>query len=489
MKQNKKIDEIVKRKKIRIVRDDSRVITRPHIPGEVQRIDNIIKRVMALDEVRASELLSQIHAQFSDRHKNIDAQFYENFDRVADYMADVSKLSITQKKIIGAYFTMEYSIESAALFNPSMIPHPNQKGMPKGHLRFITSFRATGEGHISSIVFRTGTIENDSVLFDPVSEFVETHSILHDPVYDAGLFALKLKELKAWDATSQKVLELIPNSFTYQELKVSIGVISMDPGFEVNDHSINMLYWLANSNYTLCFSKNSKVSERVIFPVSENESGGIEDARFVKFFDDNGESTYYATYTAYDRYSILSQLIETKDFRQFNMITLNGRGVQNKGMALFPRKINGKYAMLSRQDGENNYIMFSDHLHFWHEYSLIQEPAEPWEFIQVGNCGSPLETSEGWLVITHGVGPVRQYSIGAILLDLDDPTKVIARLEEPLLKPTESEREGYVPNVMYSCGGLIHHNKLVLPYAMSDTSSGIAMVEVSDLLSCMKYYT
>ena len=245
------------------------------------------------------------------------------------------------------------------------------------------------------------------------------------------------------------------------------------------------MLWLARSNYEIKFHTKYGISERVIFPTSTIEKSGIEDARFVQFFNDNGESTYYATYTAYNGFSILPQIIKTKDFITFNIITLNGKAVQNKGMALFPRMINGKYVMLSRQDGENNRIMFSDHLHFWQESKIIQEPSSPWEFIQIGNCGSPLETSEGWLVLTHGVGPMRQYCISAILLDLENPEKIIGRLKEPLITPREGEREGYVPNVVYSCGSLIHNNTLVIPYAMSDIMSGIATVEVSELISGM----
>lgn len=224
----------------------------------------------------------------------------------------------------------------------------------------------------------------------------------------------------------------------------------------------------------------------MIFPVSDNESRGIEDARFVRFQEDNGEITYYATYTAYNGITILPHLLATKDFLNFDIITLNGKAVQNKGMALFPRKIRGKYAMLSRQDGENNRIMFSDHLHFWQESIVIEEPTMPWELFQIGNCGSPIETSEGWLVLTHGVGPMRQYSIGAILLDLENPVKIIARLHEPLLKPNENERDGYVPNVVYSCGSLVHKDSLIIPYAVSDLSSGIAYVKLKNLLSIMK---
>jgi predicted GH43/DUF377 family glycosyl hydrolase len=234
------------------------------------------------------------------------------------------------------------------------------------------------------------------------------------------------------------------------------------------------------------FHHDHRISERVIFPVSKNESRGIEDARFVQFFDDNGEATYYATYTAYNGFTILPQLIETKDFIKFKVITLNGRAAQNKGMALFPRKIDGRYAMLSRQDGENNHIMFSDNIHFWQETDIIQEPTRPWEFIQIGNCGSPLETDKGWIVLTHGVGPMRRYCIGAMLLDIENPARVIARLEEPLLAPLEEEREGYVPNVVYTCGAILHNRDLVIPYGMSDTASGIATVEVTELIDCMR---
>ncbi|MBK9333232.1 MAG: glycoside hydrolase family 130 protein, partial [Ignavibacteria bacterium] len=324
-------------------------------------------------------------------------------------------------------------------------------------------------------------------LFDKVPEFVETPNILHDPFYDKHLFQLKLEDMNAWDNTSSRILDQLPDLFTYPDFKVILRESFLDPNFECNDKTINTLNWLANSNYKIRFDERSQISERVIFPVSENESRGIEDARFVQFFDDNGGFSYYATYTAYNGVNILPQLIETNDFLTFNIITLNGKAVQNKGMALFPRKINGKYAMLSRQDGENNFVMYSDNIHFWQTSQMIQEPAYPWEFIQIGNCGSPIEINEGWLVLTHGVGPMRQYCIGAILLDIDNPGKIIARLEEPLLSPNEEEREGYVPNVLYSCGALAHNNNLIIPYAMSDISSGIATIEIRRLISCMKF--
>ena len=488
MDQEISVKKFIKRKKTKIIRDNSRVITRAHIQHNLLRVSKIINRVLGLTELGSEFFLNDVLINFSDRHKNIEHQLKINFDKVSEYIPPGVEISAAKKLLIGAYFTMEYSIESAALFNPSIVPHPDQTGVKEGSIRFIMSLRATGEGHISSIEFRSGVIENNfSILFDKVPEFVETPNILHDPFYDKHLFQLKLEDMNAWDNTSSRILDQLPDLFTYPEFKVIIRESFLDPNFECNDRTINTLNWLANSNYKIRFDERSQISERVIFPVSENESRGIEDARFVQFFDDNGGFSYYATYTAYNGVNILPQLIETNDFLTFNIITLNGKAVQNKGMALFPRKINGKYAMLSRQDGENNFVMYSDNIHFWQTSQMIQEPAYPWEFIQIGNCGSPIEINEGWLVLTHGVGPMRQYCIGAILLDIDNPGKIIARLEEPLLSPNEEEREGYVPNVLYSCGALAHNNNLIIPYAMSDISSGIATIEIRRLISCMKF--
>ena len=482
------IKQIVKRKEMKIAGDNSRVITLPHIPNELPRIGNIIFRVMKLTEKEAENLLQETLLLFSDRHKNIEQHLLRHYHKISEYIPKVAIINKTQKLLIGAYLTKEYSIESAALFNPSIIPHPDQTLLPKGSIRFIMSLRATGEGHISSIVFRSGVIDkNFAFTFDSVSEFVETPAMVHDPLYDNNLFQLKLEDLKAWNDTSQTIMSKLSGFFTYSELKLSIQEVYSNPDFETNHWTINVINWLADSNYKVKFNKETAVCERVIFPVSSNENKGIEDARFVKFTHDDGDVTYYATYTAYNGYSILSQLIETKDFLTFNIITLNGDGVKNKGMALFPRKVNGKYAMLSRQDGENNYVMFSDNLHFWYKATLIQKPQQPWEFVQIGNCGSPIETDRGWLVLTHGVGSMRQYSIGVILLDLNDPTKVIARLEEPLLAPNENEREGYVPNVIYSCGGMILRDTLIIPYAMSDILSGIATVKVNELFKKLKF--
>jgi len=476
----------VRRKKTKINRDISRVITRLHVP-ENSRTPKIIKRVLSLSEGEAEKLMERIHFEFFDRHRDISRVLKKHFDEVAVYIPQNQDLSETKKMLIGSYFTMEYSVESAALFNPSIVQHPDQSNVPEGSLRYIMSFRSTGEGHISSISFRSGIIDNNnSFIFDPVSEFVETPNIQVNPVYDRHLFELKLNEMNASNKTTSWILEHLSDEFTYNNLKERINELKSNPDFPTDNETIDIISWLANSNYEIKFHSEYKISERVIFPTSKNESSGIEDARFVQFFDEDGESTYYATYTAYNGISILPQMIKTKDFITFKIITLNGKAIQNKGMALFPRKINGKYVMLSRQDGENNHIMYSDSLHFWQESIIIQEPEMPWEFVQIGNCGSPVETNEGWLVLTHGVGPMRQYCIGAILLDLENPENIIGRLNEPLITPREGEREGYVPNVVYSCGSLIHNDKLIIPYAMSDIMSGIATVSVSELISCMK---
>ena len=477
----------VKRKAIKIVGDTSRVITRLHLPDERYRIPKIIQRIMNLPNTAAKNLIAQIMVDFSGRHEDIEHIFERHFNVVKDYLPRDTMLSDVKRALIGAYFTKEFSIESAALFNPSIVPHPDQSNLKKGSLRFIMSLRATGEGHVSSIVFRSGVLDrHNTFIFDPISDFVETPDLQLDPVYKRNPFQLKLNEMEAGNEITTHILNQLPEDFTYNELLEKIGILRVKPLFSEVDQNrtFEVMCWLADSNYEVSFHTDHRISERVIFPVSKNESRGIEDARFVQFFDNSQEVTYYATYTAYNG-KILPQLIETKDFIKFNILTLNGKAAQNKGMALFPRKVGDQYVMLSRQDGENNHIMFSDNIHFWQESEIIQEPESPWEFIQIGNCGSPLETDDGWIVLTHGVGPMRQYCIGAILLDLENPTKIIARLEEPLLAPCEKEREGYVPNVVYSCGAIIHNNELVIPYAMSDINSGIATATVRELINCM----
>lgn len=479
----------VKRQTEKILGDPSRVITRAHLPDDPQRITKIIQRVLSLSDTKAETLLAQVMLDFSERHKDINDVFNQHYNKVKAYIDDDTVISDSKKMLIGAYFTMEYSIESAALFNPSIIPHPEQGDLEIGSLRFIMSLRATGEGHLSSIVFRSGILDaNNIVVLDALSPYVVTPDVQLDPVYDLHLFRLKLSEMGADNDVMQHLCDQLPDAFSYSILKNNIEALRTNPIFsaERQNRTFEVIFWLANSNYEVDFEPDHLISERVIFPASKIESRGIEDARFVQFLNDDGQMIYYATYTAYNGVSILPQLIETKDFIKFKISTLNGKAVQNKGMALFPRKIQDRYVMLSRQDGENNRIMFSDNIHFWQESEIIQQPRYPWEFIQIGNCGSPLETSTGWIVLTHGVGPMRQYCIGAVLLDLKNPARIIAHLEEPLLVPHAEEREGYVPNVVYSCGSLIHNKELIIPYAMSDVMSGIATVSVDELIGCMR---
>ncbi|MCF6269113.1 MAG: glycoside hydrolase family 130 protein [Melioribacteraceae bacterium] len=400
--------------------DIKRVILRPFGPLSDSRNKRIINSVLSLSEAEIEKELERVFIEFGNRHRNLKEYLLERFAEVETHVAQNKSLNINCKLLIGSYFTMEYSIEAAALFNPSMVKHPDQSGMPEGSERFVLSLRATGEGHISSITFRTCVIdENTNIKLEEHSNFVTS-----------------------------------PNVKT-----------------------------LLNSSYECSFSSDMDISERLLFPYSPDESNGIEDARFVTFTDENGDVTYYATYTAYDGKNISPKLLETTDFLNFKISTLSGKEVFNKGMALFPKKINGKYVMLGRQDAESNYIMFSDSLYHWNSKEIIQEPAYTWELLQIGNCGSPIETEKGWLVLTHGVGPIRKYSIGVFLLDLNDPSKVIGRLDKPILSPDETERAGYVPNVVYSCGGALHNNNVIIPYAMSDYASSFAIVNVNDILN------
>jgi predicted GH43/DUF377 family glycosyl hydrolase len=477
----------VTRKKEKFSADSSRVITKFYLPGAEERTRHIIVRVLGLPEKEVQQNLKQVMDDFATRHKNICQVFIRHFDEIKEYLPQDLELSDERRCLLGAFFTHEYSVQAAAFFNPSIVMHPDQSHLNEKCLRFILSFRSTGEGHISSIEFRSGVFDKkNDIHFDAVSRFVETPEVIKNPTYDKHVFQLKLVDMEAMNGVSRGILQDLPARFSFLELQAAMQkkahVWREEPAALLHDTTEKML-WLTKSNYQLKFRKDHRISERVIFPVSENESRGIEDARFVRFCDTDGEVTYYATYTAYNGFDILPMLLETKDFINFTIRTLNGKAVQNKGMALFPRKINGRYMMISRQDGENIFVMSSDNIHFWHEAEILQEPKYPWEFVQIGNCGSPLETEAGWILLTHGVGAMRKYCIGAYLLDLQDPARIIGRLAEPLLSPTEKEREGYVPNVLYTCGAIIHNDELIIPYAMSDTSSGIAVVSVPALLA------
>ncbi len=465
--------------------DYKRVLYRPFIIVSEERIMRIIGRILTLSEDEVKSELHQVITEFEERHQRLRKFYLKRFEQMKNYLLTDKELSKDRKLLIGAYFTQEYSLESAALFNPSMIWHPNQSDLPEGSRRFILSLRATGEGHISSITFRSGVIDKENnINIDIPSRYVTTSENISIQNFEKALFEKKLFELDLLSDFAQKVIESLDENFTFNDLYSNINILIRsfrNKGAE-NELTSKAILSLALSNYEIQYNSDQRLSERVIFPHSPSEINGIEDARFVEFIDENGQRTYYATYTAYDGKVIFPQLLETRDFLNFKISTLNGPEVKNKGMALFPRKINGLYAMISRQDNENIFLMYSENLHFWYTKQIILKPTYPWEFIQLGNCGSPIETEAGWLVLSHGVGAMREYSIGAFLLDKDDPSKVIGRLEEPLLSPNENEREGYVPNVLYSCGGAIHGDELIIPYAMSDQASSIAKVKVSELL-------
>ena len=468
--------------------DSARVIIRPFIPSDPLRITAVIGRTLALTEAEVVASLETVRAEFDSRHYDIDAVLLDHFSKVKQHIFTQRPLSRERELLIGALFSGEYALESAALFNPSIVPHPDQRGVKKGGLRFIMSLRATGEGHISSIEFRSGEIApNGTITLDPVSRYVAVPDIEPNPTYRKKSFILKFHEMGFDNEFADAVMAPLEKEFTRSALNKSVGTVRHEhlPGSHELKRTLECIQWLADSNYELRFSPKLSVSERIIFPVSPNESNGIEDARFVRFTEDDGTVMYYATYTAYNGKAILPQLIETQDFLHFRVLTLNGAAVQNKGMALFPRRIDGRYAMLSRQDDENLFIMFSDNPHYWNDPHILMRPAQVWESVKVGNCGSPIETEAGWLVITHGVGPLRKYCIGAVLLDLHDPTKVIGRLSEPLITPEGIEREGYVPNVVYSCGSLLHRDKVILPYAMSDKFTAIASLDLAVLLAAL----
>ena len=469
--------------------DLARVLLRPFTPGDSKRVARIMERILSLTEEETASLLAQVSIEFCERHQHIRRLFLERFEQVREMLPPGTELSEQRRLLIGSYFLAEYSLEAAALFNPSIVPHPDQTDLPTGALRFVISLRATGEGHISSITFRTGIIHPDLRIevCTPTGFLTEPRQI-PNPVYEKGLFGRKLLELGLTGDFAHRVMNKIGESFTLEDLRVSLQTeqFRLPDGMGREDQIAAQGIWmLARSNYEVQFQPEQELSERILFPATPSQRNGIEDARFVRFQNDDGTHRYFATFTAYDGRVVVPELVETSNFLLFRFITLNGPAAQNKGMALFPRKINGLYAMLSRQDNENIYLMFSDNVHFWDKHQVLMKPEFPWELVQLGNCGSPIETEAGWLVLSHGVGPMRKYCIGAFLLDRDDPSKVIGRLREPLLEPNENEREGYVPNVVYTCGALVHQGQLIIPYGLADHATGFATVPLAELLGAL----
>lgn len=485
----------VTRTNVELYPDPRRVILRPHLPDEQIFPDGgLLDRLLNMPEEDVVSILASAIAGFEDRHPDIEAVLESHFQFVAGEAFQLNggqaqeppALSTARRLLIGAYYTGEFSIEAASLTNPSMVPAPDQSGIESGAQRFILSLRGIGEGHVSSIEFRSGVIDRSGgITIETPSRYALTGTH-RSAVFDKDVFRSMLKEMNAFDDMAASMCEPLPDRFELHELERAITTVE---GKGAPRHltlpTTRAMHWLATSNYALTFPPASELSERVIFPGSAVESDGMEDARFVRFVDDDGSVTYYATYTAYDGSRILPQLIETADFVSFRIDTLSGACAQNKGTALFPRKIDGQYAALSRYDGENNYVMFSDSLRTWERAEKIESPEMSWDLARIGNGGSPLETEAGWVVITHGVGPFRTYSLGAILLDIDNPSRVIGRLHEPLLAPSEVEREGYVPNVVYSCGAMIHGDKVVLPYGFSDMACRLATIPLDTLLASL----
>lgn len=482
----------IKRSETRFYPDSKRVIAHYNKLDESAGI-RIIRFVINMSDKEVDKELNQVLRDYVKRHRNITKVFEKSFNKL-EYLLnelDLDKTQISRNKqiLIGSYFTKEYSIESAAYFNPSIVEHPDQTELQPGEKRVILSFRATGEGHISSIVFRSGVVDsNNNLSYNPRGRMLDEPDWIEQFVYAKKSFKRKLETMKFYDYTLPPsiILDQLDDTFSFEDLKRVVNKTKKTHRFsDKKTLTLDQIVWLASSHYEINFSLDTSLSERVIFPVSSTERNGIEDARFVRFMDDD-QIKYYATYTAFDGSVILPKLIETEDFYNFKFLPIDGKFARNKGMALFPKKINGKYAMLCRIDGTNNYLAFSDNITQWDKAQLIQEPKYPWELIKIGNCGSPIETEDGWLVITHAVGPMREYAFGASLLDLDDPSIEIGRLKTPLMMPNQEEREGYVPNAIYSCGSMINNGELILPYAMADYASTYATIDLKELLQAIK---
>ena len=468
--------------------DHSRVISTIFLPGQEldtgeSRSTAVLNRALALSDDEVEATVTELEASFGNRHRDLRDTWLSNFGLMVHRIQDAEGISMRRRELIGAYFTMEYAIEGAALFNPSMVPHPDQTGLPEGSTRFIMTLRAVGEGHISSLEFRTGTISATNTIAIDAPPEVAVLSTAIPTVYSKAAFQHQLREASDDHTNADFVLDDLPDSFTRHDLGIALEHLrderltrgTAEPTFD-------SIQWIAACSYAAIFPEGSSLQERVLMPRAPSESQGIEDVRLVRFAPEPGLPSYVGTYTAFNGRRIETQLIHTEDFRSFTIEQTSGPGSKNKGMALFPRRIGGQFAALSRADRESNGISLSDDLRHWDRRVLVQKPMAPWETVQLGNCGSPIETEAGWIALTHGVGAMREYSIGALLLDLEDPSIVLGRLRQPLLAPTPEERNGYVPNVVYSCGAMLHGRTLVLPYGCSDSATRIALVDLDALL-------
>jgi predicted GH43/DUF377 family glycosyl hydrolase len=482
----------VRRGRIRLRPDPTRVLARLFVPGQEgliageSRAGSVITRVLALDDAQVTATLEEVWSLFAGRYRDLEAVMLRHYELVAHRVTGPLALSHDRRLLIGAYFTQEYAVEAASVCNPSMVAHPDQSGTAPGQTRFVMSLRAIGEGHRSAIEFRTGTVDADGTVdLDPPGPYLSTGR-LGSVRYHRTLFHRLLRANDDDGSSAAYVLDQLPDPFDADQLAVAIGALRRQLITRRSaTKTIERMEAIAASTYQVSFPEHSAISERVLLPRAPTESHGMEDARFVRFTADDGTVAYHATYTAYDGDHITVARLTTADFTTFTSTPLSGRAAADKGMALFPRTIGGSYVALSRWDRTTNSVVLSDNPMTWEGPVSLRAPTEPWGTIQLGNCGSPVETPAGWIVLTHGVGPMRRYVIGAELLDLDDPTRVIGHLRHPLLVPVADERDGYVPNVVYSCGAMLHGGILVVPYGMSDANVGIATIAVDELLEAL----
>ena len=482
----------VSRGTLRLLPDHRRVIAVLFVPGEEMprgdsRAVSVTERILAMDDADVTTTLADLRRRFGHRHRHLEDTWSSHFRLASWRLGDGDDIPADKKLLMGAYFTRELSLEGAALFNPSIVAHPDQSGLAAGETRFVMSLRAVGEGHVSAIEFRTGTVDGaGEVRLDDPGKFIG-HGQYSPGPFTKRLFHAKLAERGCDNQAAALVLDRLGPVFEPADLDLAISSVHSELlSRAAVREAVAGLSWVAANNYAIEFPIGTQVSERVLWPHGPAEAQGMEDARFVRFVGDDGGVTYFATYTAFDGALIAPQLLTTTDFRTFAVSQFSGPFATNKGMALFPRKVGGQYMALSRWDRERLAITTSDDLCDWDQATTLVLPTRPWDLVQVGNCGSPLETPEGWLVLTHGVGPMREYSIGAILLDLDDPRRVTGTLSCPVLVANEDEREGYVPNVVYSCGALAHGESIVLPYGFSDSAVGFARVDFAELLPLLR---
>ncbi len=472
----------IRRLPLRLIPDSQRTITRFFWPGQHRAI-KIVHRVKSLGHQQIGALLEEIIEQFSDVNPGLEEILLEHYERAIRQAELGYDKDLELRMLIGAYFSMEYAFESAALFNPSMVKCYDQNDVPDGSLRFTMSLRTIGEGHISSITFRQGLIAPDGdITVNPSSLYVRRLRRKENRQFHKAPFVEKIHQLNCNGPEVDALMALLPNLFTHLQLRQKIEYMEHKIESANAREHFEMIEWLSHADYRIELENLLHVEDMVLFPISETESMGMEDMRLVHFIDDDGSFAYYGTYTAFNGRQILPQIMEVKHRDHADILTLHGKYAQNKGIALFPRRIDGQYAAIGRIDGENLFMLKTDRVDFWNKAEMIRQPKHKWEFVQIGNCGSPIETDAGWLLLTHGVGAMRRYCMGAILLDKDNPSKVIGALDEPLLSPTDEERSGYVPNVVYSCGGLIHNENLIIPYGISDAATGFAVVELDQLL-------